>query len=227
PVFVHNKVRPFRAGWTRNKMLEIEFDSAIDLDSLVESTRDKSLKDTGVKYLVAISGTPGTGKTHIANKVVAALNDSFKKIGSPYGAIFLPMDGFHYTKEALSKMPDPELAFRRRGAHWTFDAEKFVEFIKELKSSNDTLFAPSFDHSVGDPDFDSIEINQGIRIVVKWLIKPKNPDEAIRRLAERHVTSKLEKTFDDAMNRIHRNDSLNAELILEHLPKDFDYIIHN
>jgi pantothenate kinase len=43
-------------------------------------------------------------------------------------------DGFHYSKGVLSAFPDPELAFKRRGAPFTFDAESFVTLVKAIKS---------------------------------------------------------------------------------------------
>ena len=56
-------------------------------------------------------------------------------------------------------MNDPDYAILRRGAHWTFDGEAFVQSIKDLKL-NDTLDQrlPGFDHGVGDPEEDSIQV---------------------------------------------------------------------
>lgn len=43
-------------------------------------------------------------------------------------------------------------AHARRGAPWTFDAEAFVECVREVKETTDmAVLAPSFDHGVGDP----------------------------------------------------------------------------
>jgi hypothetical protein len=41
-------------------------------------------------------------------------------------------------------------AHARRGAHWTFDAEKFVDCVRSVRDSCGVK-APSFDHGVGDP----------------------------------------------------------------------------
>jgi pantothenate kinase len=55
------------------------------------------------------------------------------------------MDGFHYYRSQLSAMDNAEEAFQRRGAHWTFDANRFNALILKLKNDG-TALAPSFDH---------------------------------------------------------------------------------
>lgn len=84
-------------------------------------------------------------------------------------------------------MPDPQEAFRRRGAEWTFDAESYCQFVTRLKApipqasiidvepspeSNDTppnihvITAPSFSHSLKDPTPDSVRVLPTHRIVI-------------------------------------------------------------
>jgi pantothenate kinase len=58
------------------------------------------------------------------------------------------------------------MAFRRRGAPFTFDAEAFVEAVKSLQSCFVTrkedprlaLRFPSFDHAIQDPVQDDIYV---------------------------------------------------------------------
>lgn len=85
-----------------------------------------------------------------------------------------PQDGFHHTQEVLRTFEDPELAFRRRGAPFTFDAEAFAGFVKTLKSTPTTntdepeteLSAPSFDHALKDPIPDAIKISSRNRLII-------------------------------------------------------------
>jgi len=89
-------------------------------------------------------------------------------------------------------MPDPKLAFDRRGAHWTFDPISYLSFVKSLRepissaslseSSSATrpgdtelgvqetnqrvITAPSFDHALKDPSPHAIRILPSHRIVV-------------------------------------------------------------
>lgn len=41
--------------------------------------------------------------------------------------------GFHLYKRQLDAMPNRDEAYARRGAHWTFDAERFVQAVRTLK----------------------------------------------------------------------------------------------
>lgn len=41
--------------------------------------------------------------------------------------------GFHLYKKQLDAMPNRNEAYARRGAHWTFDAERFVQAVRTLK----------------------------------------------------------------------------------------------
>lgn len=83
-------------------------------------------------------------------------------------------DGFHYTRATLSSFNDPDFAFRKRGAPFTFDVNAFLQHIETLRKSPITacdepeLFfkAPSFDHAVGDPVPDAITITSRCRVVI-------------------------------------------------------------
>jgi pantothenate kinase len=106
-------------------------------------------------------------------------------------AILVGLDGWHLTRAQLSAMPDPKLAFDRRGVHWTFDPNSYLEFVKDLRepvvplpkdtaraqdgeegrNEEDTtkakvITAPSFDHAVKDPTPHAIHIFPNHRIVV-------------------------------------------------------------
>lgn len=41
------------------------------------------------------------------------------------------MDGYHYYKHQLDQFDDPEEAHARRGAAFTFDADRFVNDVKK------------------------------------------------------------------------------------------------
>jgi len=77
------------------------------------------------------------------------------------------MDGYHYPRTHLSSMPDPAHAHARRGAAFTFDAPAFLALVKRIRrSSEETIYAPSFDHAKKDPVENEIEISPSSRIVV-------------------------------------------------------------
>lgn len=54
-------------------------------------------------------------------------------------------------------MPEPPALHARRGAHWTFNAERFVKDLTQARAAGAGRF-PSFDHHVGDPVEDDIEV---------------------------------------------------------------------
>lgn len=110
-------------------------------------------------YLVALAGPGGSGKSTLAQRVKSHLEGALSRVA----VHVLPMDGYHYSRHHLrTRMPDPELAFRRRGAEWTFDAERFARDIATL-STTGHLSAPAFDHQEGDPREGAIEIESATR----------------------------------------------------------------
>lgn len=90
------------------------------------------------QLLVAIAGPPGVGKSTTAQALASLVP----------GSIVLPMDGYHYTKAHLNSLDNATEAFKRRGAHWTFDAPRFLADLRLLKENKAGKF-PSFDHAIG------------------------------------------------------------------------------
>ncbi len=173
--------------------------------------------------MVAIAGPPGAGKSTTARALVTLIS----------GSVLLPMDGYHYTKAQLSAFDDPQEAFRRRGAHWTFDGPKFVGDMKALKENHDGRF-PSFDHGIGDPIEDDIEITAESRVVIvegNYLLQDIDPWRELKdvfdfsyfiyapieviegRIFKRHVS--VGRTEEQALERVKTNDAPNAREILE------------
>jgi pantothenate kinase len=74
----------------------------------------------------------------------------------------------------LSTFEDPQLAFQRRGAPFTFDVEAFVKLVNVLKSTPVTpgdspehsISVPTFDHAMQDPVEDDLPISSKMRLVI-------------------------------------------------------------
>lgn len=144
---------------------------------LADAIRNQADAHPKPRYLVAIAGIPGSGKTTTAEAVVQQLNRS-----STYRAALLSMDGFHLSRAALDQLPDPKEAHLRRGAPWTFDVTRFVAFISRLRtwadetplaapcsatwSPADVIRAPTFDHEAKDPVEDGISITPDTEIII-------------------------------------------------------------
>lgn len=71
-------------------------------------------------------------------------------------------------------MSDPILAFRKRGAPFTFDAASFLNLVTTLRATPVTdidqpdiaIKAPNFDHTVQDPIVDDIQISSATKVVI-------------------------------------------------------------
>ncbi len=82
------------------------------------------------RRIIGIAGVPGSGKTSLAMAVCQRIN---QQTGMET-AIQVPMEGFHYYKKEQDAMPNPKLAYARRGAHWTFNAHAYVKFLQTIKA---------------------------------------------------------------------------------------------
>jgi len=116
------------------------------------------------RLVIGLAGLPGSGKTTLTQAWERQIN---LREGTGT-AKALSMDGFHLTKAQLSQMPDPEKAFARRGAHWTFDGAGFVHKVDALKTAgaNQAVYWPAFEHEVGDPVQDAIEVTPTCRVAL-------------------------------------------------------------
>uniref|UniRef100_A0A0E0RJN3 Phosphoribulokinase/uridine kinase domain-containing protein n=1 Tax=Oryza rufipogon TaxID=4529 RepID=A0A0E0RJN3_ORYRU len=212
----------------------------------------KNIEHLDSKYIVGIAGPPGAGKSTVASEVVQRVNKRWSQkhengsslISTEEIATMLPMDGFHLYRSQLDAMEDPKEAHARRGAPWTFDPSRFLKCLQTLREEG-SVYAPSFDHGVGDPVENDIFVKPQHKIVIvegnyllleedawrdiralfdeKWFIDI-DIDVSMQRVLQRHVATGKEP--DVAAWRISYNDRPNAELIMKS-KKSADLVIRS
>ncbi|KAI8319696.1 P-loop containing nucleoside triphosphate hydrolase protein [Martensiomyces pterosporus] len=189
------------------------------------------------RFIVAVSGTPGSGKSYLSERICHSVN----QLASSDVAKVVPMDGFHLTKAQLRAMDDPQLAFQRRGAPWTFDARGFVSLVRRLReNASEAVYAPSFDHAVGDPIESDIAVEPRHRVVIieglyahvnedpwsqanqdglvdeLWWVSSRDTQMCYERLAQRHVDAGIASSVEEARERISTNDEINGAYSAAH-----------
>ena len=86
------------------------------------------------RFITALAGPPGAGKSTLAAELVAALGS---------GAKAVPMDGFHYDDAVLIARN----ARDRKGAPDTFDVQGFLHLLRRLRSEEEVAI-PLFDRDL-------------------------------------------------------------------------------
>ena len=119
------------------------------------------------RRVVGIVGVPGAGKTTLAGHLAEAVNTRRGRTV----AMALGMDGFHLTQALLATFPDPEAARARRGAPWTFDPHALARRLRQVREAclepcAATIGWPGFEHSVGDPVPDALQVPPSVRLIL-------------------------------------------------------------
>ncbi|MGA8977702.1 MAG: nucleoside/nucleotide kinase family protein [Pedococcus sp.] len=181
----------------------------------------------GRRRILGISGAPGAGKTTLVLAVLAAAAADPRLAGR---VAHVPMDGYHLPNAELDRLGRRH----RKGAPDTFDVEAYAATLTTARGlPRAALWAPSFDHTVGEPDPDTIEVPEDADLVLtegNYLLLPDGGWPAVRaqldevwfcdlggeqrraRLIDRHVLTGRE--VDDAEAWVDRSDEANARLVV-------------
>lgn len=103
--------------------------------ALADLIRARAAQSARARFIVALAGPPGAGKSTLSGALLAHLGA---------GARVVPMDGFHYD--------DAVLAARglagRKGAPETFDAAGFLHLMARLRGDEADIAIPVFDRAL-------------------------------------------------------------------------------
>ncbi|WP_217237925.1 nucleoside/nucleotide kinase family protein [Streptomyces sp. AC555_RSS877] len=189
-------------------------------------TRARALTAHGRRALLGIAGSPGAGKTTLAENLVRALNAD----GDPWVA-HVPMDGFHLADVELDRLGRRE----RKGAPDTFDAAGYAALLRRLRvqePDGETVYAPGFERVLEQPVAGAIPVPPAARLVVTegnyllldtgawarvraeldevWFCET-DEEERVRRLVARH--EEFGKGHEEAVAWVLGSDEHNAELV--------------
>ncbi|MFJ6080154.1 nucleoside/nucleotide kinase family protein [Streptomyces sp. NPDC092369] len=182
------------------------------------------LPDGRPRAVLGIAGSPGSGKTTLAEHLVRELNGT----GEPWSA-HVPMDGFHLADVELDRLGRRD----RKGAPDTFDAAGYAALLRRLREETDEIvYAPGFERVLEQPVAGTIPVEPGIRLVVTegnylllgtgswtrvraaldevWFCE-LDEEERIRRLVARH--EEFGKDHETALAWVRGTDQRNADLV--------------
>jgi len=176
------------------------------------------------RYIVAIAGPPGAGKSTFAQALLLLLKE--KSIQ----AKIISMDGFHLDNSILA---DRNL-LDRKGAPATFDTAGFIHLMNRLTNFEDDVVIPEFDRnkdlSIAGSSIistkDKVLIVEGNYLLIEeepWTKLKKTWDQTIfinpgidtleQRLLNRWLRYGLD--TQDAKKRTLSNDLPNARYVIE------------
>ncbi|MDO0924489.1 nucleoside/nucleotide kinase family protein [Streptomyces sp. TG1A-8] len=186
--------------------------------------RARALAPGGRRAILGVAGSPGAGKTTLAERLVGALND-----GGPPWAAHVPMDGFHLADAELERLGRRE----RKGAPDTFDAAGYAALLRRLREDTDeVVYAPAFERTLEQPLAGAVPVPPTARLVVTegnylllregaWArVRPcldevwfcaLGEEERIRRLVARH--EEFGKDHAAAVAWVRGTDQRNADLV--------------
>ncbi|MFG2636559.1 nucleoside/nucleotide kinase family protein [Streptomyces sp. NPDC048362] len=187
--------------------------------------RARSLPRDGRRAVLGVAGSPGAGKTTLAEHLVRALNAG----EDPPWAALVPMDGFHLADAELDRLGRRD----RKGAPDTFDPAGYAALLRRLReNTGEVVYAPGFERVLEQPIAGAIPVAPSARLVVTegnylllregswgrvrpcldevWFCEVAE-DERIRRLVARH--EEFGKDREAAVAWVMGTDQRNADLV--------------
>lgn len=129
---------------------EVETRAAWLAEQLLMAARDRE------RFMVAIAGAPGAGKSTISAAVVKFL------VARGECAIVVPMDGFHFDDVVLNQRGHRS----RKGAAFTFDCAGFEVLLTRIRQREAEIAIPVFDREHEFSRAGAAIVDAGVRFVL-------------------------------------------------------------
>lgn len=176
------------------------------------------------RFMVAIAGPPGAGKSTIA----ASLGDALRSAGE--SAAIIPMDGFHFDDAVL----EARGMLSRKGAPESFDAAGLSVLLRRLRDREADVAIPVFDRSIEIARAGAAIVARDTRILLvegNYLLLDEEPWRRLRPLfdlavyldvPEQELETRLVKRWlqhgfgeDEARRKALANDIPNARRVAQ------------
>jgi pantothenate kinase len=185
--------------------------------------RALGLLDSGRRSVLGIAGAPASGKSTLAETVLAEVNRL-----RPGSAVLVGMDAYHLGHALLQARGWTPV----KGAPQTFDALGYVALLRRIRESSDVVYAPEFHREIEDSISAAVEVGRDVRLVItegNYLLLPQAPwdqvrplldeawfvllddDERRRRMVTRH--QRFGHSLEEATARTNGSDEANAQLV--------------
>ncbi len=122
------------------------------LDELV--ARAGVLAAAGSRRILGIAGSPGAGKSTVAQAIADSLGGQAARVG---------MDAFHLANSVLVALGSRD----RKGAPDTFDPRGYENLLRRLKTNNEpVIYAPVFDRSLEESIGSAVPVARDVPLVI-------------------------------------------------------------
>jgi putative kinase len=161
---------------------------------LLTRLRERWLAAQPRRFMVAIAGPPGSGKSVLAEQLNWITSRGF--LGKLVHSIALPMDGFHFPQKYLDthtrKLDDgSEIPLSHaKGQFDTIDANALREHLKLLAIRSDEVNWPGYSRKIHDIVPNKFTVRQGVNLVFiegNFLLLNKGPFAGIPSLFDLRI----------------------------------------